>query len=378
MFEQVTIDWQGRATSASVPPALAGAGVDLPEPVVRATERAAAAVRRAGDRLPQAWEPLARLLLRSEGVASSAVEEVRAPVEEVAAAEVLPDAGGPSAWVADNLSVVADAVGTARRSPLTVETVLRWHARLMRHATDGASPGLAGRFRDRPVWVGGRGPLDAAYVAPPHALVPELMDDLVGFANGETLDVVTQAAVLHAQFESIHPFADGNGRIGRALIGWLLVRRLDVPVPPPFSVYVARDPGGYLSGLAFYQLGEVPRWVQWFAATLERSASTALSLAAGVESLMDEWRARAGRQGRTLRRGATPGKLIDLLPEHPLVSASLVADRFGVTPEAGRQAIHQLASLGILEPLSLPSGGPGRPVHWWAARELLDLVAETA
>ena len=69
------------------------------------------------------------------------------------------------------------------------------------------------------------------------------MEDLVAFANEDRLDPVTQAAVLHAQFESIHPYGDGNGRIGRILIGWVLCHRLDLTVPPPVSLIIARDPG---------------------------------------------------------------------------------------------------------------------------------------
>lgn len=168
---------------------------------------------------------------------------------------------------------------------------------------------MIGELRDRPVWVGGRSPTEAAYVAPPPELVLALMDDLVKFANADALDVVTQAAIVHAQFESIHPFADGNGRLGRVLIGWLLVRRLGVLVPPPFSLFMAQDPGGYLSGLTLYRLDQLSHWVQWFAGTLEKSANAASSLVVDIEELMVGWRQRAatvktagGRPVRTVRR----------------------------------------------------------------------------
>src|SRR5580698_2849906 len=120
MFEQIDFIWNGERARASIPPSLATLELDLPEPVVRATERAAAVIQRSNDRLPAAWEPLARLLLRSEGVASSAFEQIRAPLEEVATAEITELITGPSAWVADNLAVVADAVDAARTDPLTV------------------------------------------------------------------------------------------------------------------------------------------------------------------------------------------------------------------------------------------------------------------
>jgi Fic family protein len=379
MFREVEFNWNSQVARASVPPMLATREWNLPESVVRSTERAAAAVVRSNDRLPVSWEPLARLLLRSEGVASSAVEQVRAPLEEVAAAEITELMAGPSAWVADNLAVVAEAVDDARGRPLDVKTLLGWHRRLMEHATTEVDSRLVGHFRDRPVWIGGSTPLGAAYVGPPSELIDELMEDLVNFANSNSLDVITQAAVLHAQFESIHPFADGNGRLGRVLIGWLLVRRLHVHVPPPFSIFVARDPGGYLSSLTFYRISEVEHWVRWFATTLEKSAGAASSLVIEIESLLEEWRERAsdrsGTGGRAVRAGATFWQVLDTLPEHPIISAQFVADTFEISHEAARQMLLRFESLEILFPAPIHSNAPGRPVRWWAANELLAAVA---
>ncbi len=374
-----TIEWNGRRVPASVPPLLADLEVSLPERTVRSTERAIAAVERASDQLPDSWEPFARLLLRSEGVASSAFEQIRAPLEEVAAAEVAALVTGPSAWVADNLAVVSEAISRGAKSPLSIDVILEWHARLMEHATTEYPPELIGHFRNCPVWIGGRTPTTAAYVAPPHELVPALMDDLVAFANQERLDPVTQAAVLHAQFESIHPFADGNGRLGRVLIGWVLVRHLHVRVPPPFSVFVAKDPGGYLSGLVFFREKEVARWVEWFAKTLDRSATAAASLVVQIEELMADWRRRASARDpetrRPVRRDASFWAVLETLPAHPIVSSQLVAGRTGVSSEGARRTLKRLESLGILEPIDLRTGGPGRPVRWMAAAELVELVA---
>jgi Fic family protein len=381
MFDQIDLEWQGRALRASVPPRLAELAVELPEGVVRVTERAVAAIERSNDQLPVSWEPLARLLLRFEGVASSAVEQIHAPLEEIAAAEVTAMMTGPSAWVADNLAVVSMAVQSARDRPLSAATLLDWHRRLMQHAANQLDPGLIGAFRHLPVWVGGTSPRNAAYVGPPPDLVTPLIDDLIDFANSDALDVVTQAAILHAQFESIHPFADGNGRLGRVLIGWLVVRRLNVLVPPPFSVFVARDPGGYLSGLALYQMGELTPWVRWFGETLERSASSATSLISDVDSLMAEWRSRArtpsAQTGRKVRAGATLWPVLEILPEHPILSVHLIEDRFKVSNETARQLLQRLQSLGILSPIAMKTGGPGRPVQWWAAKELIDVVARS-
>ena len=119
-----------------------------------------------------------------------------------------------------------------------------------------------GSFRDEIGWIGGTSPLNAVAVLPPPELIEPLTNDLITFANRKDVDPVAQAAVAHAQFESIHPYADGNGRVGRILIAWLLIRRLCLRVPPPpVSVAIAADTGGYLSGLALYRLGQLDPYV---------------------------------------------------------------------------------------------------------------------
>ncbi len=94
------------------------------------------------------------------------------------------------------------------------------------------------------------------------------MDDLVRFANRTDLDPVTHAAVVHAQFETVHPFAEGNGRIGRLLIGWSLARLVPLDVSPPVSIAFARDVGGYMSGLTMWRSDLQDRWIRWFAGSV--------------------------------------------------------------------------------------------------------------
>ncbi len=211
-------------------------------------------------------------------------------------------------------------------------------------------------------------PRDAAPGRHRLELVPGLMEDLVAFANDDALDPVTQAAVLHSQFEIIHPFGDGNGRIGRVLIGWLLARRLGVALPPPVSVLIARDPGGYLAGLTLFRLGQLDPWVEWLAAALERSSEAAGAVMARSEGLLAEWRARL----EGVRADAAARRVIEILPEHPVVSAAVVGERLGITARAGQTALTTLAERGIVaryhpdEP-----AGPGRPTQYWVAHELV-------
>jgi len=366
----VTIAWQGRRVDAFLPHPLPRTGVDLPERVVRATEQAVASLRRADDRLAHRFEALARLMSRAEGVASSQIEGLRAPAELVAVAQLDPAAVDPtSAWVADNLAVVDASLAHACSSaPLTADDLHRWHVRLMAH---GSLPDdLAGRFRQVHEWIGGPGPREAAYVPPPPEHVGPLMDDLLAFANAGDLDPVTLAAIIHAQFEAIHPYGDGNGRLGRVLIGWVLARRTGVEVPPPVSVVMARDPGGYLSGLVRWRQGDGAGWVDWVARAIIRSAEQVEVVVANAEELRLRWEGLVG----DLRADAAAHRLLGLLPQHLVVTAPLVADLLGVSAPSARSAIEALAGRGILAPFHLPPVRPGRPAQWWMAADLLDVV----
>jgi len=366
----VTITWQGRRVDAFVPARLPRGGIELPERVVRATERAAASLLRAEDRMAHRFEPLTRLMLRAEGVASSQIEGVRAPVGLVAVAQLDACAvDATSAWVADNLAVVDASLEHARSgAALTADDLHRWHARLMTH---GALPDeLVGRFRQVQNWVGGASPQVAAYVPPPAEHVGPLMRDLVRFANSSKLDPVTLAAVVHAQFEAIHPYGDGNGRLGRVLIGWTLARRAGVAVPPPVSVVIDRDIGGYLSGLTRWRQGDVAGWVGWVADTISRSADQVVGVVGQAEDLRRRWEdLLAG-----IRSDAAARRLLDLLPRYLVVTAPMTADLLGVSGPTARAAIAALAARGILEPLDLRATRPGRPATWWMAPELAAIV----
>ncbi len=262
------IEWRGRKVAAWVPDHLAKRELTLTEPTARRTERAAGAARRGSDSLPADWGALARLLLRAEGVASSYVEGVQAPLAQVAAAEFDPSVGESAAWIADNAAATLAAIEEAGQAPLDAQTLHRWHRRLMAGASHLPEHQI-GAWRELPGWIGGTSPLDAAVVVPPPELIASLMADVIEFANRTDVDPVTQAAVAHAQFELIHPYADGNGRVGRILIAWVLTRRLNLATPPPVSVRIATDRGGYLSGLVLFRLGQIDPWVAWFAEIVE-------------------------------------------------------------------------------------------------------------
>jgi len=364
---EAAIVWNGAPVRAWVPHLLASQDFEVGIRTARHTEQAIAAVR-AGGAASARFEPLALLLLRAEGVASSYIEGLRTPFADVAAAEVGDTSNPTAGWVADNLAALRQALDGARRD-LAVEDIHEWHRRLM--GPSGRLPEeMVGAFRTAQSWIGGTSPRDASFVPPPPGQLDELMDDLVAFANAEWVDPVTQAAVAHAQFEIIHPYGDGNGRVGRILIGWILAHRIGITVPPPVSVFIARDPGGYLAVMTRFRLGELDPWVDWLAAEIRYSSEAAQGLFERTEQLLAEW----GRRVGDLRADATARRVLSTLIEYPVVSSDLVAARVEVSERAARAALTMLAERRILEPYDRASAGPGRPRRFWVAPDIITLV----
>lgn len=372
---EVSIVWQGRRVRAFVPALLADRDLALTAETVARTATAAAEVGHAAALLAPDYEPLARLLLRAEGVASSYIEGVRAPVVDIVLAEKDP-AGPPStaAWVAANLAAVSEAVASASTTALSVDLLCRWHATLM---TGSPLPErYVGVVRDEQGWIGGTSPLDAHLVTPPPERLDELLDDLVGYANRDHEDPVAQAALAHAQFEVIHPFGDGNGRVGRILVAWMLVRRLAVVIPPPVSIAIAADVGGYASGLTLFRLGQHEPWVRWFADAVVGAGRAQSALVGEVDTLRRRWHERLGaRSGRALRSDAAAWQILELLPQYLVLTSEVVSAELDVTNKAATAALRQLADAGVLlEYGSTAPRRPGRPSKLYVSTELLALA----
>lgn len=377
--QTVAFDWNGRTLSAWLPDPVADRPHELSDRTRRVAEQAAAALVRVDASLPPHWESFARILLRAEGIASSSVEGVTAPAAAVFAA-VEADPGsvshGPpndAGWVADNLAIVTRSLSDPTR-PLSHDLLHSWHADLMRHSRLPAE--LRGAYRTSPGWIGGTSPASAAYVAPPADRVPRCMDDLLEYANSDRDDPVTQAAIVHGQFETIHPYGDGNGRIGRVLIARVLSRRCGLlHLPPPTSVLIARDPGGYLSGLWQYREGSLDAWVRWFAGVVERAATATSETLLALDDIRSEW------DGATsdLRVDSASRAVLDHLIDTPVLTASIVADRLDVSTRAARAALAELGRRAIVAPTDLPvHASPGRAPQWWMATQVTEAISRWA
>jgi Fic family protein len=312
-------------------------------------------------------EAVAGLLLRSESVASSRIEGLELSQRNLAKALFLPGTARRTARaVAANVRAMEEAIALGSQDRrLTTAHLAQIHNVLLCDTDDAA---IAGRIRTTQNWIGGRldSPLDAEFVPPPPGEITVLLDDLMDFIAREDLPAVVQAAIAHAQFETIHPFADGNGRVGRALIQTIFRRRGLAPrFVPPISVVLATNAKDYVRGLNDYRIGAIDRWSAAFAYTCRLAATESVRLGSRIESMQEEWRRRAGRP----RGGSSADRIIDLLPAIPIMSVASASRELGVSDEAARTALMSLAAADVVRKITA-----GRYARAWAADDLFDLL----
>jgi Fic family protein len=358
----------GRRFDAFVAPSIAAADLGVSGSTLEVCDRAAGTLSQIGAQPPVAWDPIARLLLRAEGLASSDIEGIRVTPRRLLQAMVADADDQPAQWVLDNIDAVETAYDEAEED-LTTEALLRWHAILMRRSP--LPPEYVGTYREVQGWIGGMDPPTAVFVPAPPEFVGELMDDLIGYANRRDLPPVAQAAVLHAQFETIHPFADGNGRVGRALVGWCLRRRgVLARAVPPISPVIARQTDLYVHGLWLYREEKLDAWVTWFAEVCETAAASVASLSIAIAEVQRDWERRLS----DLRSDGTARRLLAELPALPIIDVGRAAATLEVSERSARSALTTLEERDVLEPLDPVPGGPGRPRKVWIAGALVDLL----
>ncbi|WP_225345682.1 Fic family protein [Mycobacterium avium] len=354
----------------TIPPVIAGLDYNPTGPTTRVHEDAIVAVARLEAGFGEHLAPLADFLLRSESVASSRIEHVDAGWRAFAKAV----AGGRASDEAQSqlaaTRALAAMVEAAGAGPITLGGVLEAHRLLMSPDCYAAAEG--GALRTVQNWIGGSDytPLDALYVAPPPELVAVLMTDLLAFANRTDLPIVAQAAIAHAQFLSIHPFTDGNGRLGRALISATLRRRgLTRRVTVPLASVMLADTSRYFDELTAYRRGDADSFVRYVSEAAVIACSAAEQSAARLSALPDRWRSAARP-----RANSADEKLVDRLLATPILNAATAFEITGTSEPSTYKALDRLTEAGVLDVVSA-----SRRNRIWAARDvLLELDALSA
>ncbi len=355
-------DRQGCSYDAYVPDPLAGWNLTLPSDLAADIADAETAIRDLNqtEAASVSFEGIARFLLRAESVASSKIEGLEAGPRRLVEAEAAIAMGGRSAdrvavEILGNIDAMESAIEVASsRVAVSISDLLQIHQTLM---AQSSTPDLGGVVREEQNWIGGSSynPCSAAYVPPPTEYVGQLLDDLVRYANGDEHSPLVQAALAHAQFETIHPFADGNGRSGRALIHIVLRRRtISTTAIPPISLVLATWADDYISGLtAFRHTHEADSterseaahtWLHTFAGATLRACADASRYTSQIEDLTDEWRSDLG----AIRRGSALDLLTAVLPAVPLLTVESASRLISRSEVAAAGAINRLLDAGIL------------------------------
>lgn len=336
---------------SAIPIVLAALQVDVPAELQADVEEAVLALRDfdayAVQRLGAghaALGPMSAILLRTESASSSQIEQLSASARQLAMAEIGTDSRANAQTVVGNVRAMEAALGLADR--LDAQAILDVHRQLLLR-----QPGMAeeaGRLRTELVWIGNRdtaGPRGAAFIAPQARYVSEALEDLVTFMGRVDLPVLVQTAIAHAQFETIHPFVDGNGRTGRALAHALLRAKGVVEhVTVPLSAGLLTDTERYFQALSAFRAGDAGPIIRRFSEAGRFAAATGRGL---VDALADQLRDAQSRLAG-LRPQALAWQVLPLLIAQPVVNARYLSDTLGVGDATAQRTLKTLAERGVL------------------------------
>ncbi len=336
---------------------------------LEAAEEAAALTREFDAAMATLPVPMPAILLRSESASSSQIENLTANARNIAAATIGADDKENSTLVAANVAAMREAL--AHPGPPDTQTILSIHRALL-----GASqPDTSGVLRREQVWVGAsdQSPHGAAFVAPHHCHVPALMDDLQRFIERRDMPPLVHAAIAHAQFETIHPFSDGNGRTGRVLVHSML--RTSIPIASstaPVSAGLLGDTSSYFRALTDYRDGDPGSIVASMSLAAHDAARHGRALAERIVETRSRWVSSINA-----RSDSTAWRLADHLFSQPVVNAAHVCAALEVSDRGARNAIAKLVESGVLRKAVL---GRRRNVVWQAdaVLEAMDDFARSA
>lgn len=371
-----------------VPDLLDGVGMAVSGEVSRMVTTVERGIRALNGTGADGLSGLARFLLRSEAIASSRIEGIAPSAQQVALAELgqsesVRGVSEQATLVANNMTIVrAATTELVEAEMLTTDHIVELHRALLRE--EPRHHGL----RTVQNWIGSSSwsPIGATFVPPAPERVPDLMADLVDYLNGAAHAPIIQAGVVHAQFETIHPFTDGNGRVGRALIHTVLARRgLTDRAVLPISLVFATLRERYIAGLTTFRhafpsgTAEASvasnSWLQRFVSAAGIAVEQSGKLIDQVEELRQAWMKRLTGHRTELglrpapRADSAVARLLRLLPEAPVVTATTLARILDVSFPAANSALKELKQARILSTKSIERG-----VTAYIAAEVLDLV----
>jgi Fic family protein len=232
--------------------------------------------------------------------------------------------------------------------PLSLRLIKEVHATLLTKARSSTYP-HPGEFRKSQNWIMGTNPADAHFVPPPPEYVTEAMSDLEKFFySHEDVPVLIKAGLLHSQFETIHPFLDGNGRTGRLLITFYLCQQKILERPVLYlSEHFKKHRELYFSMLDEYRKGNVVSWLEFFLKGIVRVAGEAIETSNKLIELREKDLHRVSGLGRASRNAVL---LLKNLYRIPIINVRKVEEVIGLSREAANQLTDRFVKIGILVP----------------------------
>lgn len=346
---------------AAVPPLIAGAKVLLDPATAALAHEATAELIRFDTEHGGDGNPLVPLLLRLECAASSAIERVTAPARSMMLAEIEEALEPHARQIVSH--VRATEVALTAAGSLDEAAIVQVQRTLMA----SSRPDRRGRWRDQQVWLGGgsAGPQRAPFVPPHQSRLPQLMADLIAFGRRDDLPSFVQIAIAHAQYETVHPFLEVNGRTGRALMQAML-RRADLTraVVVPLSAGLLQDTAAYFDALRHYRSGRIAPIIEVFAGAAHTAVASSRVLIDDLSDARERWEERL-----TARHGSGARRLVSLLQSQPVINSRLAVGYLGVTAPNAQLAIDRLVADGILSQI-----GTTRRNRTWAADQVLDAM----
>jgi Fic family protein len=309
--------------------------------------------------------PMTAILLRTESASSSQIEQLTTSAKQLALAELDEGDKANAVTVVGNVRAMEAALQLA--DEISQESILAMHEALMFHQR-GFAPIDAGRFRLEQVWIGAgeAGPRVAEFVAPHHDRIPGAIEDLVEFIGRQDIPVLIQVAVAHAQFETIHPFPDGNGRTGRALAQSILRNKgLVASTAVPISAGLLVDVDRYFTALGAFRDGDAGPIVREFARASRFAAVSGTKLVDDLVAQLDA--SRAKMQG--LRADAAAWKVLPALVGQPAVNTAYLVETLGLGEMAALRAVDALTERGVLTETTGKARG-----RVWQHRGIFDVL----
>ena len=312
--------------------------------------------------LGQESAPFAALLLRSESASSSQIENLTAGAWKILLAQLGDRSSPNAALIASNVDAMEAAI--ALSEDLSVQNIGAMHHTLLASSDQV----IAGEYRASQVWIRGNSPHSAEFVPPHHGRVMAAMEDLVEFMRRDDIPALTQAALAHAQFETIHPFADGNGRTGRAIVSALLrAKGVTEKVTIPVSSGLLTNTRLYFDALGDYRQGNILPIIERFAESSMLAVENGRLLAEDIRTAQKEFVAKIGSAQESVL------KVLELLPREPAITAEMAADYAKVSQATAYRAVQRLEAAGVLTP-----AGKVRGTSVWLARDIITALDDFA